>query len=158
MCAQHLAYGDLKYGRVSGPIPEKALRELIRHADQIEEKAAIRDLRKRFADDGASAAAEGAVAVSGEGKRMQNHWYTRALMWHFARTLFDTAHGNALAGICDLSLQERRVCLSTVDQYLKHHKKLRELNASTHLVVRDQGPTNAEQVDVEALASYNGCH
>ncbi len=92
---------------MSGLSPEKALRELIRHADQIEEKAAIRALRKKFADDGASAAAEGAVAVSGvgvEGKRMQNHWYTRALMWHFARTLFDTAHGNALAGICDLSI------------------------------------------------------
>ncbi len=135
LCAQHLAYGDLKYGRVSGPIPEKALRELIRHADQIEEKAAIRALRTRFADDGASAAAEGAVAVSGvgvEGKRMQNHWYTRALMWHFARTLFDTAHGNALAGICDLSLEERRSCLKVVNDHLRCHKKC-VLSTEKHL-------------------------
>ena len=121
LCFKHSCQKSLKYGRVTEPIPEREMRGLLREAEKKQEGDITRGLRQkalqRVKEEGESHGGEIVQKAPARASRQQRHWYTRALMWHFARERFDAAHGGALGSIRELAPEEYRSnpkCLSQI--------------------------------------------
>ena len=139
----------------------------MREAEKTEEKALAKALRARAAErDEVQAFAEGAgKSTPARPSRQNRHWYTRALMWHFARADHDEAHGGHLGSIAELAAEEYKLCLDKVNRHLKCHKMCREVPGE-EFVEKDRGPISAgdQGLGVRALGStcapaledYNG--
>ena len=110
------------------PIPEKELRWLLRGAELAKDAELSRELRERAREREQVDAPGSSEAVPVRGSRRGRKWYTRSYMWHFARELFDDAHCGNLGSIRELAPEEYRECLDKVNEYLKHHRGLREEN------------------------------
>ena len=170
LCYSHACEQTLKYGRVTGPIPEKELRWLLREAEKSKENVARKALRQKASEREREEAQraggpEAEAAAPVRGSRQKRHWYTRALMWHFARKRFDKAHGGDLGSLRELAPEEYRACLDEVDAYLKQNKFLREASGAQR-VDRDCGPASVSDQGLGvysmsdageiALEDYNG--
>ena len=169
-CYEHSCKTTLKYGRVTEPIPEKELRWLLRGAELAKDAELSRELRQRAREQEQAAAPGSSEAVPVRVCRRGRKWYTRSYMWHFAKELFDAAHGGNLGSIRELAPEEYRECLDKVNKYLKDHRALREEVGRGHdarsLVDAEKGPVSAADQGLGvysvsgagslALEDYNG--
>ena len=140
---------------MTGPIPDEELEVFVREAARMEQQAVLKSLRAGF-EEGKDGDLKKTLGAGVKGRR--RHWYTRHYMWEMAQKVRRMPRYEArgeLRTVTEMENDEYNDCLERVDDYLRKHKSLRDVNR----VGRDMGPRGAQERDWPGFAeseAHNG--
>jgi hypothetical protein len=152
-------YTRLKYGLLTGDVPDPELGELWREFEVRRVRESIKELPKRREEDEAdellgAERACGGVETKREGRL---HWYTRSRMFATATLYYKKKYvAQVLERLEDLTDPEMRACLEEVNKYYRSNPAQRSRGTLDVLVAKDKGPSSVMDRPDAAMMNYNG--